>query len=202
MQNSRFATYLSVGVIALFAVVFLYITYKALLQSSRTQVGTDAGIYTSYVSSSEEIAQKAFALTKGCGGDKLCNIQRILDYVTHIPYKSYTFQQKSPQQTIKENFGDCDDKSNLLVSLLHALGIESYFVLVPKHIFVVVPLEDSRLSRRKGLWIDGRKFYILESTAKGSQVGYPLKYRLDEIDVIVELFANKKLDFAEIKYKL
>ncbi len=42
------------------------------------------------------------------------------------------------KNVIDQNFGDCDDKSNLLISLLNAKGYEAYFVLVPKHIFVIV----------------------------------------------------------------
>ena len=99
-----------------------------------------------------------------------------------------------------QNFGDCDDKSNLLISLLHALNIEAYFVLVPKHIFIIVPIVDDRLEQAKGLWIDGRKYYILESTAKNSQVGFPLKYKLDEIDAIIEPFSNEEMEWVDLKY--
>ena len=133
--------------------------------------------------------------------DDLCKIQRLLDFASNIPYRSQTFQQNSPQKTIQANYGDCDDKSNLLISMLHALGVEAYFVLVPKHIFVIVPLEDKRLSTIKGLWVNGRKYYILESTAKDSRIGFPLHYTLDEIDAIIEPFENKKLKIESISYK-
>ena len=84
--------------------------------------------------------------------------------------------------------------------MLHALDIEAYFVLVPKHIFVIVPLKDTRLSKRKGLWIDGRKYYILESTAKDSRVGFSMKYKVDDIDVIIEPFSNEKMDYETLEY--
>jgi len=167
----------------------------------RTQVSTSDGIYTSYISTSKEIEEKAYALSQKCES-KLCKVQRLLDFASNIPYSTNTFQQKSPQKTIQENFGDCDDKSNLLISMLHALGIEAYFVLVPKHIFVIVPLEDVRLVHRKGLWVNGRKYYLLESTAKDSSVGYSLQYALDEIDAIIEPFSNKKVKIKSLKYKL
>jgi uncharacterized protein YoxC len=190
----------ALAIIALAFVAFVYTTYKAIHIVAKTQIGTSEGTYTSYVSTSEEIHKKAKYLSKGCTTDS-CRVQKILDYVTHIPYHSQTFQQKSPQKTIQENFGDCDDKSNLLISMLHSLGIEAYFVLVPKHIFVIVSLSDKRLSTVKGLWIKGRKYYILESTAKDSKIGFPLQYNLKDIDAIIEPFENKKIEIKSLDYR-
>ena len=192
---------LSLVVIAIFFIGFVYITVKVLQISNKTQISTGDGIYTNKVSTSDEIAGKAHELTKNCKSE-LCEVQTILDYVTHIPYKINHFMANSPQKTIQNNFGDCDDKSNLLISMLHALGKEAYFVLVPKHIFVITPINDKRLDYTKGLIVDGKKYFILESTAKGSQVGFPLKYQLDEISVIVEPFSNEKIRYKTLEYKI
>ncbi|CAA6820475.1 MAG: Unknown protein [uncultured Sulfurovum sp.] len=201
VMKSNSAHTLALFVIAIALVYFFYTVSKAIEVVGKTQVSTSDGIYKSYVTTSEEIQEKARTLTQRCS-TKLCKVQTLLQFASNIPYVTNRFQQKSPQKTIEENFGDCDDKSNLLISMLHALDIEAYFVLVPKHIFVVVPLKDKRLSSRKGLWINGRKYYILESTAKDSFVGYPLQYKLDDIDVIVEPFTNQKVDIDKLEYKL
>jgi len=74
--------------------------------------------------------------------------------------------------------------------------------LVPEHIFVITPIKDRRLSRTKGLWINGKKYFILESTAKGSKIGFPLGYRLKEISGIVGPFANEKVPYKTLKYKI
>jgi len=199
MQN-RLSKNLSLFILALAFLAFVYGTYKAIVIVSKTQVGTRDGVYTSYVSRSVEIQKRAEALTQGCES-RLCKVQSLLDFVSAIPYATQTFQRKKPLQTIADNFGDCDDKSNLLISLLHSLGIEGYFVLVPKHIFVIVPLDDVRLEKREGLWVNGKKYYILEGTAKGSSVGFPLHYSLKEIDAIVEPFSNKKIVFTRLQFK-
>ncbi len=188
-------------VIAIALVSFVYGTYKAIQIVNQRQMGTSEGIYTSYTSTSKEIQAKAYALTQACK-TRLCKVQRLLDFASNIPYTTETFQQKSPQKTIQDNFGDCDDKSNLLISMLHALGIEAYFVLVPHHIFVIVPLEDKHLANTKGLWINGKKYFILESTAKDSSVGFPLHYKLDEIDVIIEPFSNEKVEIKTLEYRV
>lgn len=191
---------LSLFILAISFIAFIYGTIKAMGIVNRTHVGTSNGIYRSYVTTSRVIQEKAFALTQHCS-DGLCKVQSLLDFVTNIPYKSNTFQEYSAQKTIEQNFGDCDDKSNLLISMLHALGLEAYFVLVPKHIFVIMAIEDERLDQTKGLWVNGKKYFILESTAKNSNVGFPLHYRLDALDVIVEPFSNKKLPIEKLEWK-
>jgi len=180
---------------------FVYVTAKALQIANKTQISTSDGIYTNRVRSSEEISNKAFELTRNCENE-VCQVQSLLDYVTHIPYKINHFKAHSPQKTIQNNFGDCDDKSNLLISMLHALGTEAYFVLVPKHIFVIVKVEDSSLSQTKGIWMDGSKYYILESTSKGSSIGYSLHYQFSEIEAIIEPFSNQKVEYQTLFYKL
>ncbi|UPT77121.1 transglutaminase-like domain-containing protein [Sulfurovum sp. XGS-02] len=191
---------LSLLILAIAFIAFIYGTIKAMAIVERTHVGTSDGIYRSYVTTSQEIKEKAFALTEHCR-DAHCKVQSLLDFVTNIPYRTNTFQQYSAQKTIMQNFGDCDDKSNLLISMLHALGLEAYFVLVPKHIFVITAIEDERLDQRKGLWVNGKKYFILESTARNSNIGFPLHYRLDELDVIVEPFSNKKLSIEKLEWK-
>lgn len=191
---------LSLVIIAVAFVVFVYGTVKAIDIADKKQVGTSNGIYTSYVTTSQEIQSKAFELTQHCS-DELCEVQHVLDFVSNIPYHTTTFQRYSAQKTIQQNFGDCDDKSNLLISMLHALGKEAYFVLVPKHIFIITAIDDQRLEKKKGLWVNGKKYFILESTAKDSNVGFPLHYKLDEIDVIVEPFSNEKISIEKLEWK-
>ena len=199
-MQDKWAKNISIFFMILAFMGFVYLTVRALDIASKTQIGTDEGFYTSYVSVSKEIKDKAHTLTKDCT-TRLCEVQSVLDYVSHIPYYSETFQRYSAQKTMAQNFGDCDDKSNLLLSLLHALEIEAYFVLVPKHIFVIVPLEDNRIAHKKGLWVNGRKYYILESTAKGSAVGFPLGYTLNDIDVIIEPFENKEMKVKSVAFQ-
>ena len=191
---------LSLFIIVIFFIAFVYATIKAMNIVDQTHVGTSNGIYRSYVTTSKEIHDKAFTLTEHCT-DELCEVQSLLDFATNIPYQTNTFQQYSAQETIQQNFGDCDDKSNLLISMLHALGKEAYFILVPKHIFIIISIDDKRLDEKKGLWINGKKHYILESTAKDSKVGFPLRYKLDDIDVIVEPFSNEKRSIEKLEWR-
>lgn len=164
-------------------------------------IGLDDSKYIHKVTTKPYIKDLANTLTKNCT-TKLCEVQSILHYVTNIEYKINNWITMSPKKTIEVGHGDCDDKSNLLISLLKTKGFDdTYFVLVPKHIFVIIALEDKRLEHIKGLYINGKKYYILESTAKNSLVGFPLKYKLEEIEAVIEPFENEKIKLRNIQFK-
>jgi hypothetical protein len=201
-MQSKLSIQLSKLVIGSLALYFVYIFVQAIDTVNRRHISTEDGVYINNTSNSKDIQKLAHTLSKNCQSD-LCRVQNILNYVTYIPYKINNFQAHSPQQTIHLNFGDCDDKSNLLISLLHELNLESYFVLVPRHIFVIVALDEVHLnSLVKGLYIGGKKYYILESTSKGSPIGFPLQYKLSEISAVIEPFENRKLDISQLAWKL
>jgi len=199
---SKLSQTLSKVVLAGLALYFLNLFSQAINVVNRRYISTDDGIYINSTSDDISIHDLAYTLTKKCHNE-LCRVQNILNYVTYIPYKINNFQAHSPQQTIQKNFGDCDDKSNLLISLLHELNLESYFVLVPKHIFVIVALDEAHLNHlKKGLYVNKKKYYILESTAKGSTIGFPLRYKLHEIKAIIEPFENRKIDIHNLEWKI
>ncbi len=201
-MNTKLSKQLSKVLVWGLALYFLYIFITALSIVDRRYIGTENGNYiNSTTDNNPYIEELAHRLTSNCNS-YICRVQNILDYVTTIPYKINHINANSPQETIQKNFGDCDDKSNLLISLLHELNIESYFVLVPKHIFVIVALDDSSFGDIKGLYLDGKKFYILESTAKGSLIGFPLRYKISDIEMIIEPFENREVEVNRVEWRL
>jgi len=199
MNLSKLSITLSKIVLGSLALYFVYVLTQAVSNVQRRYIGTKDGTYINSTTDNQFIKKLANILTKNCT-TQLCKVENILDYVTNIPYKINNFQAHTPQQTIQKNFGDCDDKSNLLISLLHEKGIESYFVLVPHHIFVVSHLDIDL--KKEALYINGKRFYILESTAKNSPIGFPLQYNLSEIDTIIEPFENRKIEINKLEWRL
>jgi len=197
-MSSKFSHTLSKVVLGSLALYFLYLFIQVIEVVNRRHIGTAEGTYVNNTRSSPQLKEFSLKLTQNCSSQK-CRIQTILDYVTNIPYIINNYKAHLPKDTIQNNFGDCDDKSNLLISLLHAQNIEAYFVLVPKHIFVIVPLKN--MGSKKALFINNRPYYILESTAKDSKIGFPLTYSLNEISTIFEPFENKKLGINTLTYK-
>ena len=172
---------------------FIYIMYESLDVASKKIKLPDRQEYTSYFTSVEITPEiKNLAL-------KLGSVKASLDYVTNIPYKVHNFRAREPIETIKRNYGDCDDKSNLLSSLLTALEYENYIVLVPKHAFVIVNLKQN-LPDKKALHFNGKSYYVLESTAENSDIGYELKYTRQQIEAIINPLEKEIVQTGTIDY--
>ena len=197
--KSKFAYYLSL-VISLFSVIFIIVViYKSFFIVKNQFIDIGGLTYVNQVKTDDYTKNLAKNLTKDCQ-TKVCEVQSLLNLVTNIPYKINESVARSGKNVLEQNFGDCDDKSNLLISLLNAKEYEAYFVVVPKHIFVVVNL-GIILPNKKALYINGRPFYKLESTAKDSAIGFPLKYKFEEIKAFIDPFKNKKLVIDSLEYK-
>ena len=198
IKNS-FIKYFSFLLSALFITYVFYIIISSFFIVKKQFIDIGDSTYVNQVRQDEYTIKLANFLAKNCNGDKTCEVQSMLDFVTAIPYKINESIARSSKQVVEQNFGDCDDKSNLLISMLKVRGYEAYFVLVPKHIFVIVNLENQ--GNKKALYVNDKPFYILESTANGSKIGFDLKYKFSEIEAIVDPFLNKKLVVNNIDYK-
>lgn len=119
-----------------------------------------------------ELAPLADQLTAGCNGRDGCEVQKMFDYVTHIPYKT-DHTSRNAKEVIATNWGDCDDKSNLFASLLNERGMDYRFVYVPHHVFVVVHVKDTSPLPflRTKLTIDNQDYYYAETTSTGARIG-------------------------------
>lgn len=186
--------------ISSFVLVYIfYLIYQSYFIVKNQYLDIGDTRYINQVREDKYTKNLASFLTKSCALNKTCEVQTLLDFVTQIPYKINESVARNPKKVVEQNFGDCDDKSNLLISLLKAKNFEAYFVLVPKHIFVLVKLDEDL--NKKALYINNERFYILESTAKDSKIGFDLKYKLEEIEAIINPFINKKLKIKTLEYK-
>lgn len=179
-------------------VVYMIITSYFIVKNQFIDIGDST--YVNQVRVDDYTLKLANFLTKDCMGEEKCEVQKLLNFVTDIPYKVNESVARSSKQVVKQNFGDCDDKSNLLISLLKVKNYEAYFVLVPKHIFVIVNLKE-KIANKKVLYVNNERFYILESTATGSKIGFRLKYKFDEIEAVIDPFKNKQLVVKSLEYK-
>lgn len=201
LVDNKYLKYFSFVISIVFIFYVFYMIYTSYFIVKKQFIDIGDSTYVNQVRIDDYTKRLANFLTKECQEeDKVCEVQSMLDFTTSIPYKVNESVARSAKQVVKQNFGDCDDKSNLLISLLKVSGYEAYFVLVPKHIFVIVHLEKN-IPNKKALYINGKKFYILESTAKGSKIGFRLKYKLNEIEAVIDPFINKKLVINSLEYK-
>jgi hypothetical protein len=93
---------------------------------------------------SPDIVSRATGLVKGCSEeDHVCEATMIHAFVADPRNVRYTSDPvgrwgdgdypKSPQQTLADGAGDCEDKALLFMSLAGAVGITTYMVLEPGH---------------------------------------------------------------------
>jgi hypothetical protein len=197
--ENRFLKYLSFLISFIFITYVIYIIISSFFIVKNQFIDIGDATYVNQVRTDEYTIKLADFLTKDCNKNKICEVQAMLDFATKIPYKINESIARSAKQVVEQNFGDCDDKSNLLISMLKVRGYEAYFVLVPEHIFVIVDLE--KLPNKKALYVNDKRFYVLESTAINSKIGFPLKYKLEQIEALVDPFANKKLVIKKLEYK-
>jgi len=78
------------------------------------------------------------ALSSGTGTNKTEYLYRILSWLDkNVAYRSRV-PARHPWEVLEERMGDCDDRSNLLVSLLRADGIPAYtefgFLVIPGYV--------------------------------------------------------------------
>ncbi len=198
--DNKFLKYFSFILSSVFIIYIIYLIVSSfiIVKNQFTDIGDTT--YVNQVRIDDYTKRLSSFLTKDCDNNEVCEIQSLLDFTTNIPYKINESIARSSKQVVKQNYGDCDDKSNLLISLLKVRDYKAYFVLVPKHIFVIVKL-DKKLANKKALYVNGEPFYILESTAKGSKIGFRFKYNYDEVEAIINPFKNEKLLVNSLEYK-
>lgn len=197
--ENRFLKYLSFLISFIFITYVIYIIISSFFIVKNQFIDIGDSTYVNQVRTDDYTIKLADFLTKNCNKNKICEVQAMLDFTTAIPYKINESIARSAKQVVEQNFGDCDDKSNLLISMLKVRGYEAYFVLVPEHIFVIVDLE--KLPNKKALYVNDKRFYVLESTATNSKIGFPLKYKLEQIEAIIDPFVNKKLVVNKLEYR-
>lgn len=200
LVNNKYLKYLSFLLSSLFIVYVIYMIFTSYNIVKKQFIDIGDLTYVNQVRSDDYTLRLANHLIKDCKQNEICEVQKILDFVTAIPYKANESVARSSKQVVKQNYGDCDDKSNLLISMLNMKGYEAYFVLVPKHIFVIINMKENKINK-KALFVNNKPFYILESTATNSKIGFRLKYKFDEIQAIIDPFKNKQLVVNSLEYR-
>jgi transglutaminase-like putative cysteine protease len=84
----------------------------------------------------EAIKRKVAELTKGLSTSRE-KMEAIFDYVKEeiryvfIDLGKSGYEPENAQKVFENKYGDCKDKSTLLISMLRAAGIPAYYVLIP-----------------------------------------------------------------------
>jgi transglutaminase-like putative cysteine protease len=117
-----------------------YFPHDPAMRARTTGSWSDLGLWYSGImqasrNSSPEIKQKVAELTSGLS-DPLAKMRALTEYMQKkIRYAAIEFgiggiQPHLATDVLAHQYGDCKDKATLLSSMLHEIGIESYYVVV------------------------------------------------------------------------
>lgn len=124
-----------------------------------------------------------------CGTNQMCQIKAIFDYVKkNVQYLEDIYMidtYKDPCSILKSGFGDCDDFTILLDSLLASIGFPVGIRIIKQrkespfhHIYAIVIYPKDAIIDIEGekIKIIGGKAIPLDPTVKGFKVGDELPY--------------------------
>jgi Domain of Unknown Function with PDB structure (DUF3857)/Transglutaminase-like superfamily len=171
----------------------LALWYDGLTQSSRI--------------ASPEIKQKVAELTSGLS-DPLSKIRAITEFMQRsIRYYAIEvgiggYQPHPAAEVFAHQFGDCKDKATLLSSMLHEIGIDSYYVLVDSdrgvvrpgypsmnfdHVILAMRLPDTVSTTALYAFVNDPKLgplLIFDPTEEHTPLGY-LPWQLQDSDALI-----------------
>lgn len=98
------------------------------------------------------------ATLSGCGNVHVCQAKAIFSFVqqrfTYVPDPTAFEYIKTPREALRAEGGDCDDASVLLANLLNAIGFETRFVFIPRHVYIQVKIPEALQKYREGDWVN------------------------------------------------
>ena len=102
-------------------------------------------------------------------------ISLALTFVQSLPYaydsttKGIDEYLRYPIETLVDGYGDCEDKVALLAALLYEMDVDFILLVLPEHMAVGVHCDE--VESDQYLLFHGKKYYYLETTMEGWQIG-------------------------------
>ena len=155
------------------------------------------------IKESKDILPVTKALDIGCQND-LCKISKYYDYVKQIPYeKGIEGKDKNAIDVMQEWKGDCDERSDLLASMMLANGYKVILLYTKGHTLTAlnIPNYESNENRSYVMY-QGRKYYIAETTDTNGQLGTYNREVMQNIKFIYDVNEKKVASSEEIHIQL
>lgn len=124
------------------------------------------------IKDSKDILPITKALDMDCQDD-FCKIQKYYDYVKRIPYEKGTQgKDKNAIEVMEEWKGDCDERSDLLASMMLANGYKAILLYTKDHALTALNIPNYESNdNRAYIQYQERKYYIAETTNQSGQIG-------------------------------
>lgn len=183
-------------------------TFKANFNNDFTVKNTihiDNRDFINKIEESESIKSISNVIIKDCNNDKDCEIEKIYEYVTDIPYiTNYDQETKKPLDVINTNSGDCDERSFLMASLLKEKKHKAILIFCKyknkDHIFVAINKNKTEKNPLTYIQIKNEKYYIAETTWKDSYIGQYNEIDINEYLGIYDIETKETIPLDKIKF--
>lgn len=155
------------------------------------------------IKESKDILPITKALDMNCQND-LCRITKYYDYVKQIPYEKGTEgKDKNAIDVMQEWKGDCDERSDLLASMMLANGYKVILLYTKDHTLTALNIPNYESTNFKSyVQYKGRYYYIAETTDPNGQIGAYNKEVMHNIKFIYDLNEKKVASSEEIHIQL
>lgn len=155
------------------------------------------------IKESKDILPVTKALDIGCLND-LCRITKYYDYVKQIPYEKGTEgKDKNAIDVMQEWKGDCDERSDLLASMMLANGYKVILIYTKNHALTALNIPNYESNENRSyVQYQGRKYYIAETTNINGQLGAYNNEVMHNIKFIYDVNEKKVVSSEEINIQL
>lgn len=151
------------------------------------------------IKESDEIKPITKALDMGCQND-FCKIEKYFDYVKNIPYEKGTpNKDKNAVEVMKQWKGDCDERSDLLASMMIANNYQIILIYTKDHTFAAVNIPNYQTEEKKSYFeYRGQKYYWAETTDPNAVIGSYNRIEAKEIRFAYNANEKKEIPINEI----
>lgn len=194
---------LFLSIIAVFTIVFTYRNYISDEEYTvPKRIKIEEGYATNFINVSDTVKEKTDAITTQCEKND-CKAIAIHDYVKNINYTYQNETNKRPTEVIKYG-GDCDEKSQLMASMLKAINVKSILIYTNNHAFIAVEIENEKnlIKPYAKIEIEGKNYYYAETTDKNSYIGAFNNITPKDFKAIYDVENEYKIKIEKAKLKI
>lgn len=143
------------------------------------------------------------ALEMNCQND-FCKIENYFNYVKKIPYeKGETNRNKNAIDVLMEGKGDCDERSDLLASLMIQGKYETILIYTKDHTFAGINVPNYNTNERKSYFeYNNKKYYYAETTNINAYVGMYNGIDPKEFKYIYNVNEKKEIPMDQVKAQI
>lgn len=148
--------------------------------------------YSSFILSEHNrpIMQGIVKQFEDMASSKFNQVQLAVSFVQSIPYtydsvsKGKEEYLRYPVETLVDGSGDCEDKTALLAAILYEMRTDFILLVLSDH--MAVGIHDEHVDAERYLLFQDKKYYYVETTDPGWQIGrIPKDYHYAEIEPVI-----------------